>query len=357
MRRKDKHIVEGIVVGATATSCIDILLQWAEHRNTGRNFTWESYNGIRTLKRATIGATIGGFVGYSIYQNKVKEEAKLPFNSDNYLKKILTEESLKSNTVALNKVLSARNKIKNFLWDKFKSELIHFPEDTGSFFKRTALASGFDLDIILPFKKSSFQTLERMYCSVYEVLGTEFGEKATVSMQTKAIGLSIFHKGDLIHFDIVPGREINNYKIDRDLNLYVKPNWIWQREKRFKTNSRIQKRITVNSPKARSVVKLLKKYNNVNRLDIPTTIIEQYTIKAMAERQFGICYSDTDNLLNTMSFISNKIVQGSLVDAANSNNNLLEKISYQRRKNIANQLIRDIERVENNPRYIKDVFE
>ena len=357
MRRKDKHILKGAVIGATVTSIADIILQWVEHRNTNQEFTWESYNGTRTIKRAAIGGFVGGGIGYVSYQYKINEESNLPFNSDNYLKKLLTEENLKSDPETLMKVISARKKIKNWLWKEFELELVHFPEDAGSFFKRTALASNFDLDIILPFKKGSFESLKKMYYTVYEIIGDEFGQKANVSKQSKAIGLSIVHRGELIHFDIVPGREINDYKVDRDLNLYVRPDWIWQRGGQFKTNSKIQKRITVNNPKARAVIKLLKKYKNANGMKIPSTIIEQYTLSALSEKRFGIHYSETENLLNSMSHISNKITQNTLIDKANSNNNLHEKMDYYQRENIAVQLIKDVERIENNPRYIREIFE
>ena len=113
MRRKDKHILKGAVIGATVTSIADIILQWVEHRNTNQEFTWESYNGTRTLKRAAIGGFVGGGIGYASYQYKISEESKLPFNSDNYLKKLLTEENLKSAPETLMKVISARKKMKN----------------------------------------------------------------------------------------------------------------------------------------------------------------------------------------------------------------------------------------------------
>ena len=357
MRRKEKYIAKGAVTGAALTSIADIILQWVEHKKSDQAFTWESYNGIRTLKRASIGGLAGGAIGYAAYQYKISEESKLPFNPDNYLKKLLTEENLKSNPETLEKFLSARNKIKDWLWDEFELELVNRPEDAGSFFKRTALVSNFDLDIILPFKKNSFQSLKEMYYCVYEIIGKEFGQKARVTKQTKAIGMSVVHKDELIHFDIVPGREINNYKLDRDLNLYVKPNWGWQRGGHFKTNVDIQKRITVNNPKARSVIKLLKKYRNANGMKIPSTIIEQYTINALSKKYYGINSSETENLLNTMSHISEKITQNTLIDFANSNNNLLDKIDYYRRMDISNLLSMDINRIENNPRYITEIFE
>ena len=92
-------------------------------------------------------------------------------------------------------------------------------------------------------------------------------------------------------------------------------------------------------------------------MKIPSTIIEQYTLSALSEKRFGIHYSETENLLNSMSHISNKITQNTLIDKANSNNNLHEKMDYYQRENIAVQLIKDVERIENNPRYIREIFE
>lgn len=356
MRRNDRYILKGAVAGAAVTSVVDIILQLVEHKSANQELTWESYDGTRTLKRAALGGGVGAGIGYASYLFKVNEESTLPFNPDKYLKKLLSEEILKSDSETLKNVTSARKKIKNWLWKEFESELVHFPEDAGSFFKRTALASNFDLDIILPFKKDSFESLKKMYYTLYDIIEDEFGQKAIVSKQSKAIGLSIAYNGELIHFDIVPGREINDYRVDRDLNLYVRPDWIWQKDGQFKTNSKIQKRITVNNPKARAIIKLLKKYKNGNGMEISSTIIEQYTLGALSEKVYGMHNSESENLLNAMSHISNKITQDTLIDNANSNNNLLEKIDYQQREKIANQLNRDVELIEEKPRYIREIF-
>jgi len=357
MRRKDKHIIKGAAIGFAATSVVDVIIQWIEHRNQNIPFTWESYDGKRTLKRSAIGGLIGGGLGYAVYNYKLSEEAKIPFHSDSYLRKLLTEDSLKSNPSAFNRVKKARDKIRNLLWQEFQNDLVVFPENTGSFFKGTALNSKFDLDIILPFKKSSYESLKRMYYHVYETLGLRLGQFTTIAKQSKAIGLSFNYYGQEIHFDIVPGREINDYKIDRDLNLYVRPDWFWQRGSQFKTNVRLQRRMTVNNPKAREVVKLLKKYKNTNSIKLPSTIIEQYTVTALSGKNYGINSSPTENLLNAMEFISNKITQNSLIDIANSNNNLHDKIDYHQRTHISSRLLRDVARIESNPRYIKELFE
>ena len=357
MRRQDKYILKGALILGSATALIDIFMQWLEHKDKGIDFTWESYNGKRTVKRSLIGATVGGGLGYAYYCYKIREEAKLPFNSDEYVKKILTEEHLKASPTAFKKVAAHREQVKQWLVDKFGNKLVARPEDTGSFYKRTAIASNYDLDIVLPFRKNSYNTLEEMYYDVYEVVGKAYGKNATVTKQSKAIGVTFGFDENQIHFDIVPGREINNYAVEKDLNLYVKPDWIWQRGSSFKTNVGLQKTMTVNKPEARAVIKLLKKYRDRNNLPLPTVMVEQCVVAALSNNNFGVYASQTENLLNSMDYMSRKIEHKNLIDVANSNNNLHDKVDNAQRSFISTQLKRDIKRIEENPRYIKDIFE
>lgn len=357
MRRQDRNIVNGALIVGGATALVDILLQWIEHKDKGVDFTWESYNGMRTLKRSLVGAAVGGGLGYVYYRYQISQEAKLPFNSDDYVKKILTEEHLKANPATFKSVVAYREKVKQWMVDKFGNKLVALPEDTGSFYKRTAINSNYDLDIVLPFRKNSYASLEEMYYDVYEKVGKTFGQKATVTKQTKAIGITFENNGNPIHFDVVPGREINNYAVEKDLNLYVKPNWIWQRGSSFKTNVGVQKSMTVNKPEARTVIKLMKAYRDRNGLPLPTLMIEQCVVDALSENNYGVYLSPTENLLNCMDFISKKMEQKSLMDIANSNNNLHDKVTDMQKSYISNQLRKDIMRIEENSRYIKEIFE
>lgn len=356
MRRKEQYITKWALIGFAGTAGVDILLQWLEHRLDKKPFTWESYNGKRTLKNAFIGGTIGAGVGYLAYQAKLSEEAKQPFNSDEYLKKVLSEENLKSDPLLLKKYLSYKADIKEWLNRKFESKLICKAEDAGSFFKRTAIASNSDLDIVLPFRNGSYYTLEEMYYDVYDCLQIRFGNKATVSKQSKAIGLTFEHNGLPIHFDIVPGREFGDYKTTKELNLYVRPDWVWQKGSSFKTNIGVQKNITVNKPEARRVIKLLKTYKVRNGIELPSVIIDQCVVDALSESRFGIHFSDTENLLNSINFIARKVQQSNYLDTTNSNNNLNSKLNSIQRNYLAEQLHNDIERIEENPRYIREIF-
>lgn len=356
MRRKGEYITKWAAIGFVGTAGIDILIQWVEHLMHKKPFSWESYDGKRTLKNAFIGSAIGAGVGYLAYQAKLSDEAKHPFNSDEYLKKVLSEENLKSDPLLLKKYLSYKAEIKEWLNRKFESGLICKAEDAGSFFKRTAIASNSDLDIVLAFKNNSYSTLEKMYYHVYDCLQEQFGYKAVVSKQTKAIGLTFEHNGLPIHFDIVPGREVGDYKVTKELNLYVRPDWAWQKGSSFKTNIHVQKTITVNKPEARRVIKLLKTYKVRNGIELPSVIIDQCVVESLSDSRFGVHFSDTENLLNSMTFIAKKMQQRNYLDFSNSNNNLNTKLDSTQRNYLAEQLYRDIERIEENPRYIKEIF-
>jgi hypothetical protein len=308
------------------------------------------------LRNAFIGGAVGAGYGYLSYKAKLSEEVKHPFNSDEYLKKILSEENLKSDPALLKKYLSYKTDIKEWLSKKFASKLAGKPEDTGSFYKRTAIASNCDLDIVLPFKYSSYCTLEEMYYDVFGMIEKHFGGKAVVRKQTKAIGLSFEHNGLPIHFDIVPGREVGNYNETKELNLYVRPDWAWQRGTSFKTNINLHKSITINKPEARRTIKLLKTYKERNGIKLPSILIDHCVVESLSDNEFGLHVSDTENLLNSMNFIAKKLQQKNYLDSANSNNNLNSKLDVTQRDFVSNLLYTDIKKVEQNPRYIIELF-
>ncbi|MDX2189576.1 MAG: hypothetical protein SFY32_06915 [Bacteroidota bacterium] len=354
MRREQKYIVKGALIGGIVTATVDVLLQWYDHWNRNEDFTWEKYNGWRTVKNSLVGTVLGAGVGKGYYLYKVSEEEKLPFSSDAYLKKLLIKEYLKSDPVTFKKIVDHREEVKDCLSQKFKNKLAAPPEDAGSFYKRTAIASNHDLDIILPFKKTAYRSLEDMYTKVYDTIDSEYDGKATVTKQTKAIGLTFENDGNSIHFDIVPGREINDYTSEKNLNLYVNPDWQWQNGSSFKTNVAVHKKATVNKPEVRKAIKLLKIYRDRNNLSIPTIVIERCAIKALSGK--GTSSSETEGFLTSMHFLAKNLSQYNLVDLSNSNNNLHKKMGDEKYQ-IANQMFSDIEKIKANSRYIREIFE
>lgn len=356
MNRKEKFILYGALILTGTAVLIDVLAQWWEKKENGEKLTWDSYNGKRTIKWALLGLGAGAGAGFLYYEYKTSEESKHPFHADEYLNKVLQEEHLKSDPLFFNSVLSLRQKVKQDISKEFNSQLTVAPEDAGSFIKRTAIASNYDLDVILPFKKDSYGSLKEMYYDVFDRLTGIYGDKVQVTKHTKAIGLTFIHENQPVSFDIVPGREINDYRNTKDLNLYVRPDWFWQQGSSFKTNVDIQRRLAVNKPEARKVIKLLKRYRDKNNLNLPTVIIEQCATDAVSEDMYGINYSGTENLLNGMHHIARKLENKTLIDAANSNNNLHDKMSDYDKVYVSDRLHSDIKKIETNPRYIQEII-
>jgi hypothetical protein len=357
MRREERCIWNGVLLFAGGTIIFDVIRQWWEKQQQEIRLTWENYNGQQTLKLAFRNGIIGGGVGYAYYSYRINEESKLPFDSDDYLRKILLSERLKNDSVFLNKAITYKKTVKEKLFRIFNDALVFYPLDGGSFAKRTAIVSNYDLDIVLAFVKDSYPSLEEMYYDVYKKLCKALGQQALIQKQSKAISVSFELKsGDFIDFDIVPGKEINNFQKDKNLNLYIRPDWIWQRGSSFKTNYSQQRNITTNKPDARNVIKLLKIYRERNNLSIKTVVVEQCVVDALSENNFGIHPSLTENLLNAMDFMCKKLEQKFLIDFTNSNNNLNNKLSRSDRCNISELLQKDIERVERDPRYFQEIF-
>lgn len=356
MNRKEKFILYGALILTGTAALIDVLVQWWEKKEKGESLTWDNYNGKRTMKWALLGLGAGAGFGYLYYEYTIKEESKHPFHADEYLNKVLQEEHLKSDPQFFNSVVSLRKKVKQDMLNEFNLSLAAAPEDTGSFIKRTAIASNYDLDIILPFKKESYESLKDMYYDVHDRLTSIYGSKVQITKHTKAIGVTFIHQDQSVSFDIIPGREISNYHSTKDLNLYVRPDWYWQQGSSFKTNVDIQRRLTVNKPEARKVIRLLKRYRDRNNLNLPTVIIEQCATDAVSEDLYGVNYSGTENLLNGMHHIARKLENKTLIDAANSNNNLHDKMSDYEKIYVSNRLHSDIKKIETNPRYIQEII-
>jgi hypothetical protein len=358
MRRKGKYIIKGALLGSGIIAISDILSQWFDHNKRGDEFTWENYDGKRTLKNSLVGASLGGGIGYLTDEFKRNKENKNPFHSSEYLKGILKDEHLKADSKFYNDVLKYRKEVKEKLSNKFNAGLVTSPEDAGSFHKRTAIGSNYDLDIILPFQRNYYPTLEKMYNDVFETIEESFSSKAKIIKQKKSIGLT-FHSQDEkdIHFDIVPGREINNYNLEKKLNLYVNPNWAWQKGSSTKSKVGIDKELMVNKPKARRIVKLLKVYRDMNELELPTIIIDQCVVTALSDENYGINKSDKNNLINSMLFIAKNLRNERIIDLSNSNNNLSSKLTDTQKSDIASFLIKDVNRIKQESHYLKEIFE
>ena len=169
----------------------------------------------------------------------------------------------------LGKYQTKRDEAKERLEENYKG-LIYNPTNSGSFAKHTAINSKFDLDIAIPFKRHSFDTLEKMSDDVFEFLTANFENEANIRKQKVSIGLEFYpdEDNDIISLDIVPGRELNHdqYIDDKNMNLYVNSMWGIISEKTYiQTNINAQIEHIKAKENERKVIRLLKIWKTNNR--------------------------------------------------------------------------------------------
>lgn len=355
MRTDKKYQVIGAFAGAGIGATICLAIQKQKLEKEDKELSWDTVNGWQLLLYTAAGGFLGANAGDLLYKFKAFHEDSSSFNARNFLGSLLTKESIKSDTIHFNLVIEYRQKVKDALNKIFGSKLVDFALDAGSFKNRTAIASDYDVDIILPFKKTAFVSLASMHDCVYLKLERFFGIKAVVVKNRRTIGITFTEGTHKIHFDIAPGREMGDFKNDGKLNMYVSPNWVWQNGSSIKINVEKQNKLTVNNREAREVIRLIKSYALRNGLNIPPVLITQLTVEAVTPPG-KVLISKDENLYNSMHYLAKKLMQNAVWDNSNSNNNLLAKMTYNERVTASELLFSDLNKVEANPTYLNEIF-
>lgn len=358
MRKQEKYIICGTLLLAAVTAIVDLWLQSEEQIKKGDRLTWETYNGLRALKVGTLGGITGGVIGNEIYNSEFRKKCMDSFSSDRFIRDVLKNENTKSNVYKHAEVKIIKSDVKNTLFHAFSDDLVAFPEDVGSLAKGTALESTYDIDIVLPIKRyNRFSSLSNMSTSIHNKIENLYRDKAVVTKKKKATNILFCNLSTPISVDVVYGRETGNYLNDRKLNLYTRPDYFWQSGKHFKTDIGIQKYLLVNKPKVREVIKAFKLYFKKNYIPVENVLIEQLVFEAMSHKNYGTNSSVTENFLNCMDYISQKMDNNVIRDYANSNNNLLQKINNFSRGAIIDLLNSDLEKIEVDSHYLREAFQ
>lgn len=357
MRKQEKYIYTGAIVTASIVGLFDIFLQNEKQKMSGQKLTWQNYNGIRTLKNVALFGFVGGIAGNEFYKCEFKKEINRSFSSDKFLKNLLKEESSYSNLIKMEELKSINTHVKETLNFKLSNQLVNYPENIGSLSKRTALASTCDSDIVLPIKKqSTFGSIPKMSNEIHKIILDEFKDEAEVKKLKKATSLLFKGNEGIQKVDILYGQEIGNYKKDKKLNLYIRPSYFWEDGKIFKTDIGIQKNLLVNKPKVREVIKVIKKYRDRNHLSLENILIDQLVLDALSIYNYGKGHSVLGNLKACLEHIAYKLSHKKILDLANSNNNLFNKIDYPTRETISSFINNDLLKIKSNPHYIKEIF-
>jgi hypothetical protein len=260
----------------------------------------------------------------------------------------------------LTKYKSKRDEVKEKLEAKYNGGS-YAPFNSGSYAKHTAINSKFDLDVVIPFKRNSFSTLEDMFNDVYDFLYGEYKNEATIREQKVSIGIEFYvdEDGDTISLDIVPGRELNadSYPDDDKLNLFVNSQYGLLESKTYiQTNIQAQIEHIKGKSNEREIIRLLKIWKNSNREKYKSFLLELITIKAFDKE--NILGNLWENLKAVMKYIQDNVTEDSftLKDPGNSNNDVIETLEKWERQNLSNKMRNILSNIETNSDNIKIYF-
>ncbi len=258
------------------------------------------------------------------------------------------------------KYKSKREEIKEALIEKYSNK-IYTPFNSGSFKKHTAINIKFDLDLVVPFKRNSFDTLEKMFDDVYDFLSEKYKDQATITKQKVSIGLT-FHAdddGDVICIDVTPGRELNQdkYSEDKYVNLFVNSKYGLIAEKTYlQTNIHAQIDHIKSKGDERKIIRLLKIWKFTNNEKYKSFLLELITIKAFD--RVDVSGNLWDMIKAVMEYIRDNVTKDNfkLIDPGNSNNDILSTLESWERTNLSNRMDTIIKRIEENSENIKTYF-
>lgn len=279
---------------------------------------------------------------------------------ENHLQNVLESHRMAHIQSLVDKHLKRRDEIKEVLEKEYIGK-IYTPSNSGSFAKHTAINIKFDLDIIIPFKRDSFTTIEEMFDDVYNVLIRLYNHEATVRKQKVSIGI-IFNsdtEGDIINIDVVPGRELSqdNYPESKDLNLYFNEDkWGFKKGTYTKTNIQSQIDHIKSKDNERKIIRLLKIWKHTNNEKYKSFLFELITIKAFKQKnESGNLW---DKLKFVMSYIRDKMKTEdfTLIDPGNTSNDIIKTMNQNDRDSLSRKFNNIIERIEENSNNIKTYF-
>lgn len=283
-------------------------------------------------------------------------------DKNEHLECALKSHRIRKKQTLLDKHVSKRDEIITALKDKYERD-IYDPFNSGSYAKNTAVNKKFDFDLIAPFKRKAFETLEEMYSSVYSFLNEKYKAVATVRKQKVSIGIEFFSDGvgDIVKIDVVSGRELNQnqYKDDNKLNLYVYSQFgkIAAGSDRLRTNVRAQVRnIKDHAEKAylRQIIRLLKIWKIHLDKRCKSFFIELITIKAFDKE--NITGNLWERLKTVLEYIRDNVEEVVLFDPGNSGNDVADTLKDYEKSELSNDMKLIIDNTEENSDNIKLYF-
>jgi len=276
----------------------------------------------------------------------------MALDKNKHLQDVLSTHKISKEQALLDKHKVKRNEIDEALTEHFGSDIYKL-FNSGSYAKNTAVNTKFDFDLMSPFKRDAFGTLEEMFNAVFDFLNEKYNTEAVVRKQKVSIGLEFYQDadGDVIKIDVVPGRELNKdqYKDDDKLNLYVHSQFglFEQGNEHLRSNVKAQvENIRSNADKdsLRKMIRLMKIWKIHNHKPAKSFLLELIIIKAFEKKD--ITGDLWDKLKTVMEYIRDNIKTVSLPDPGNSGNNVADSMTEWDKNQMSTDMDFIITRVE-----------
>lgn len=286
-------------------------------------------------------------------------------DKNKHLDCVLNSHKISKEQELYDKHITKKDAVKEALEAKYGSDL-YSPFNSGSLAKNTAVNTKFDIDLVAPFKRNAFDTLEKMYSAVYDFLYEKYnGKGASVRKQKVSIGIEFNQDedGHVIKIDVVPGRELNQgqYKDDNKLNLYVYEQFgkIEKSSEHLRTNieaqiANIRDRATNEKDSIRKIIRLLKVWKIGKGNGPKSFFIELITIKAFDSND--ITGGVWDKLKGVMEFIRDEVETVSLPDPGNAGNDVADTLTDSEKTILRFDMKNMINRIEEDSDNIKLYF-
>lgn len=286
-------------------------------------------------------------------------------DKNKHLDCVLSSHKMAKEQGLVDKHISKRNEVKEEFEKEYGSK-IYTPLNSGSYAKHTAINIKFDFDLVVPFKRDSFSTLEEMYNAVYILLEDKYKDRINkgvikIRKQKVSIGLEFTDGNAKVNIDVVPGRELNQdqYAKDSKLNLYVFSQYGIYEQGNTSIRTNIQAQIdniksNGDRDSIRKNIRLLKGWKVNNQKTTKSFFLELITIKAFDNKDI-----EGDNwkqLKSVLEYIRDNVKTVSLPDPGNSGNNMADTLTALEKSNLSDDMKFMIERIEENSDNIRTYF-
>lgn len=253
-----------------------------------------------------------------------------------YLEKVLDNQKLEEGSDEIKKLRERRDEIESFLREKFEDYEIKIYY-AGSYKKGTLIKDLYDLDLTCYFLNDCGKTLEEIYNEVAKALR----EKYFVKEKASALRIKSKDGEDDFHIDVVPGRYIDKINGNTKIDVFLYRST--EDKCRLKTNLYVHLK-HIRDSGVRRLIRLAKLWRIRNGLQIRTFPLELMVIKVLKDSE------NKDQLDDRMKEfweeLRDNIDNISIVDPANSNNDLSEVFDDTMKDTLSKTAKRTLEIIE-----------